>query len=234
MLSCDNIQECEISLMQILDISNVKLNLIKEEIKKNYYQLIDWDVESFLKNHEIVLRRCLSVCFFHFTKTLNSDLYSKGLLILPNVIDDIIDQISKLYGKHSKNEIIEIVQSEIANASRIRLRRLDIGPYGYLIKEFGHIKDSGSWEYINGGEFVTDLLKVLKYDDSLYHSRAKSIVVKFIVHDMEREAYLPNIKEALLYVSISDETTIQDFNSAHDNMGKEIQPSDIISIDRNP
>ena len=232
MLSCENIKDCEKSLIQILNINLDMLDEIKNEIR--YYQQDSnaWNLDVILSKYNIVIKENISVCFFHFTKSMNPDLFNNGLKTLPYVLNSIVEEISTLYGLHSKSEIMKIIDDKLLLASRIRLHNFDVGPYGFFIKQHGFLDNSDSFQYLNGSEFVTDLLVALGYDESIYHSVSKSIIIKFKVDNLTTEKQMYYIKEALIYMTFgADIEKLKSMSSSHDNFGVQVNPCDILNIE---
>jgi len=232
MLSCENIKDCENSLIQILSISIEKLHEIKKEIRNCHQDAISLKIKSILSKYDLDTKKSIPVCFYHFTKTLNPDLFSSGLKSLPHVMDSIVDEISSLYGVHSKSEIMAILYDRILLASRLRLSNYNAGPYGFFIKEHGFIDDTCSHQYLNGSEFVADLLVALGYDERLYLSASKSLIIKFKVDNLTIDKLMYYVSEALMYITFGDDLEkLKLMCSSHDNFGLQINPRDILKIE---
>ena len=106
------------------------------------------------------------------------------------------------------------------------------GPFGFLIKEHGFTEDSDSVAYIEGGEFMTDIIKAFNFDISIYLSKTKSLVVKYVIHNLEKNEQIGYLKLALEYVTFgSDLQQLKHMTSTHDNKGISIPPQDILSIE---
>lgn len=229
MLSCENLKDCEDTLKSILGVDDKALKRIKSEVKNLYLKSSNWQLEPLLVKHKITLKENMSVCFFHFSKTLNPTEYKKGILPLPLVLDSILEDISSLYKSHTKTEIIRIINEKLRENTKKRIYNFNDGPDGFLIKEHGFLRDTVSELYIEGSEFVKDVIEALSYDETLYQSESKMIIVKFKVSALDSKGQRGCIKQALEYISLGNHPEYLKFMTyAHDNKGISINPDNIV------
>lgn len=232
MLSCENLKDCENSLESILGVDKKTIQKIKTEVIKLYKESIDWDLMALFRKYGIDFKENTEVCFFHFSRTLEPESYEQGLHVLPTVMDSLIKGISTIYGPISKEKLIENLEKKSHFSSRLRVSDSKSGPYGFLIKEHGLIKDTISVTYIDGSEFVIDVLEAMEFDETLYRLNAKSVIVKYKIGDLDKEEQMKYIKSALEYISLGhSREALKSMNSSHDNHGNAVNKKDIINVE---
>lgn len=231
MFSCENIQDCSKSLQEIFVIDVKTLDRIKNEIQSQYERSSSYAIDSIMEKFRLKIKKRMSFCFFHFSWTLNIDTYKKGILTLPQMMTFLINEVSNLYGPLTEDDAIRKLESKSHLSSRLRINNHMSGPFGYLIKEHGFTEDSDSVAYIEVGEFMTDIISAFDFDISIYQSSAKSIVVKYAIHNLEMNEQIKYIIQALEYVTFENEKEqLKHMTSTHDNKGELFPAQDILTI----
>ncbi|MCU0104153.1 hypothetical protein N7603_00565 [Acholeplasma vituli] len=232
MLSCENLKDCENSLISIFKVDETMIRKIKSEVRNLYLESSDWQLKLLLDKYNITFKNNMSVCFFHFSRTLNPTSYNMGIQTLPSIYDNILEEIASLYKIHTKDDMMKIIEEKLGNITKKRIYDTKDGPHGFLIKKHGSLRDSISELFIDNSETVNDVINALGYDKTLYQSNSKTIIVKFKVNSYNSDVQQKCIKQALEYISLGDNPKYRRFMTySHDNKGIPVSYEDVLSIE---
>ena len=251
-LDCENIESINTSLKGIMDISEseIKKFLLNFDMDQyydahpDYYEtgdelLIHLFEEKHNKHYKIDV-----TCWFHLTRTFESNRFTEGILPTGENIDLIWDSLFSLLGhklsKKEWNKFKEKLESDeknfLADQYRLRINKAYSGPFAILNKAFAFIPDEvGNYDYLKRGPEVVECIcfyfdEIYKHNLlQLYIQNTKACIVKFKSNGGESN-YIGNILYYLYSIYHNEKLTLY-CNNCFDGKGVGVPHEDILNIE---
>jgi hypothetical protein len=164
-LDCTNPEVTFCSVCNVLDVHRDRLNSIFAEFPPEYTEHVSVAEETYRQLGILIQQITFDgVYYFHLTRALNPDRFTKGLLPLSQVLDqiwtDLFGLVKDEVTTEDWQEFRRFVETDRSNqfADKYRLKvavHLNEGPFGILIRETAfHPLACGNHDYFGTPEIV--------------------------------------------------------------------------------
>ncbi len=248
-LDCESIETTYISLESILGIQRDKIDtaFYSLDIKRFYIDNSDYPEDAKRLVFSVVTNDAPSVpdfdqvCWFHLTRTVETNTFEQGILPLSKQIDSIWDFLYTLVDEGFPKAKWNFFRQALGNDDYAHLYRMKTsdplhwGPYAILIRDIAFkAEEVGNHDYLHVPEIIEDICQCFferyRLDLlSVFLRNTRPCIVKFI-DDNPRDEY---IMKALyyLYTIYRGEEISQYCNTCFDGRGIPVPKEHILRVE---